>query len=270
MIFIYILELENNKFYIGKTNNLNIRLDQHYNLNGSEWTKKHKSLRLFELIPNCDDLDEDKYTLKYMKKYGIENVRGGSFCQVNLNDDTMNTIKKMITGYNNACYICNENGHYAINCNKNNRNDKNELTNIKCYKCNKNGHYANNCIETIFNCKYCDKEFNKIRNKMYHENVICKNKNNKIISNEISNISQDTYNTYDTYDTSTNNISQNELSNNISQNVEIINNDSMSDDDDKDIINSIDDPEDDIENITYNNDTNKKLFNIRNTMCIIS
>ena len=35
MVFIYVLELENKKYYIGKTNNPKFRLDQHFNLNGS-------------------------------------------------------------------------------------------------------------------------------------------------------------------------------------------------------------------------------------------
>lgn len=38
MVFIYILQLESNKYYIGKTNNPDIRLDSHFNSNGSEWT----------------------------------------------------------------------------------------------------------------------------------------------------------------------------------------------------------------------------------------
>lgn len=40
-ISIYILELENNKYYIGKTTNSNFRLKQHYNSDGSVWTKKY-------------------------------------------------------------------------------------------------------------------------------------------------------------------------------------------------------------------------------------
>ncbi len=66
MLYIYILELEQNKFYVGKTNNPNFRLQDHFNSNGSVWTKKYKPIKLLELIPNSDDYDEDKYTRIYM------------------------------------------------------------------------------------------------------------------------------------------------------------------------------------------------------------
>ena len=54
MVYIYILQLENNslqtytplqcyKYYIGKTTQPEIRLESHFNSNGSYWTIKTKS-----------------------------------------------------------------------------------------------------------------------------------------------------------------------------------------------------------------------------------
>ena len=40
--------------------------------------KKYKPIKVIELIEG-DELDEEKYTLKYMEKYGINNVLGRSF-----------------------------------------------------------------------------------------------------------------------------------------------------------------------------------------------
>ena len=40
MVFIYILLLELNKYYIGKTNNPDIRLDSHFNSNGTACIEK--------------------------------------------------------------------------------------------------------------------------------------------------------------------------------------------------------------------------------------
>ena len=66
-MWIYILKLTKNKYYVGKTNNPRFRLDDHFNKDGSSWTKKFKPLQIQELIPDCDAYDEDKWTIKYMK-----------------------------------------------------------------------------------------------------------------------------------------------------------------------------------------------------------
>lgn len=50
---IYVLALENGFFYVGKTYNLARRLEEHKEMKGSLWTKKHKFIELYETIENC-------------------------------------------------------------------------------------------------------------------------------------------------------------------------------------------------------------------------
>lgn len=85
MIYIYVIKLDKGKYYIGKTSNPQFRLQSHFDSNGSSWTKKYKPLKVIEIKPTSDDYDEDKITMQYMDKYGINNVRGGLFVSVKLN-----------------------------------------------------------------------------------------------------------------------------------------------------------------------------------------
>ena len=116
MIFIYVLQLEQEKYYIGKTENPNFRIEQLFRSGGAEWTKKYSPISVIEIIPDCDDYDEDKYTRRYMDNYGIENVRGGSFCEVVLDKNTIKLLEKMSKTTQNKCFTCGIIGHFSKEC----------------------------------------------------------------------------------------------------------------------------------------------------------
>lgn len=124
------MKLENNKYYVGKTNNLNRRFDEHVNGYGSEWTKKYKPIEIIEVIENCDDFDEDKYTKIYMNKYGIDNVRGGSYTTLILYKEQIKFLKNEISGSTDKCYYCNKTGHFIKDCYLKTVSDNNNLFEI--------------------------------------------------------------------------------------------------------------------------------------------
>lgn len=133
MVSIYILLLEGNNYYIGKSENVDSRLESHFNNNGSEWTKLHKPIKRLQLITNCSDFDEDKYTLEYMNKYGIDKVRGGTYSQVKLSDEKIKFIKERLDSANNKCFRCGGN-HFIKDCDKK-----------YCERCKRNNHNKNDC-----------------------------------------------------------------------------------------------------------------------------
>jgi len=79
----YVLELEDDCFYIGITYNLNLRIAQHLSGSGAQWTKMHRPKKIVEVFyEGCTRQKEDEVTKKYVEIYGADCVRGGSWCRV--------------------------------------------------------------------------------------------------------------------------------------------------------------------------------------------
>lgn len=167
MVSIYILKLQQGKYYVGKSNEPTIRIDSHFQSMGSEWTKIYPPESIIEIISDCDIYDEDKYTIKYMSQYGIENVRGGSFVQIKLEQSTIDHLRKMINGSSNNCFICGKSGHFAKQC-------PNKIQQ----------HHE------TYKCKYCPREFITENSALSHEKCCF---NNKTLSTKkwVSNIFQE-------------------------------------------------------------------------------
>lgn len=172
MVFIYILELLSNKFFVGKTNKPTIKLDACPTGDGAAWLAQYPPVRILKTISNCDDFDEDKHTIIMMKKYGIDNVRGGSFSNIILDSTHIDIINRMIRNGTNACYGCGSEGHFIKECN--NRDDyvkiyncvdcdmvydsQDELTyhrenmcvkHPKCARCGQRGHTQTECVDVV-------------------------------------------------------------------------------------------------------------------------
>ena len=134
MVYIYVLKLQDNKYYVGKSDNLQARISQHTSGIGSKWTKKHPPVDIDDIFSDCDDFDEDKYVKIYMAKYGIDNVRGGTYCQIILDNKTKKFLENEIRGMSNKCYNCGQSDHFIKDCKKKN-----------CARCGRQGHLTNHC-----------------------------------------------------------------------------------------------------------------------------
>lgn len=143
--WIYVLKCRANKYYVGRTNKEpEARFEEHKSGNGSEWTSLYPPLEIVEKIEG-DTFDEDKYTLKYMETYGIANVRGGSFVQLQINEVE---VQKKLDNAGNRCFKCHKAGHFVKNC-PGAEAIKHTLVSDKevklCSRCGRNTHEAKTC-----------------------------------------------------------------------------------------------------------------------------
>lgn len=83
---IYILQLEHGKYYVGESKDPVKAMEEHREGLGPFWTRIHKPVRIEAVIPFKSTDEVDLYTKTAMRKYGIENVRGGSFQDARLKD----------------------------------------------------------------------------------------------------------------------------------------------------------------------------------------
>lgn len=151
-IKLYVLKLQNNKYYIGTTERtVHERFKEHCSGKGSEWTKLYEPIEIVEEMANPDAYDEDKITKKYMDNHGINNVRGGSYTEINLPDYQIKSLEKELCTSHNKCYRCLRIGHFANNC-----GEKKDI----------NGNIID---DLVWCCDYCDKEFATEKDALKHE-----------------------------------------------------------------------------------------------------
>ena len=161
---IYILRCEGGRYYVGKTNNLEQRKQQHLNGTASAWTKKYKPLSVEKIISNASPFDEDKYTKEYMSKYGIDRVRGGSYVEIELSEFHIQALKMEIWAANDLCTQCGRKGHWVKDCHA----KTDVLGNTIEYE------------EEEWGCEYCDRTFTTEYSCGVHEKS-CRNKKTNYI-----------------------------------------------------------------------------------------
>lgn len=114
---IYTLLLTDDKYYIGKTKlDPEKRFQQHLTDKSAVWTSKYKPLELINTFNSNDSFAEDKRTKEMMMEYGIENVRGGSYCSVELPDWQLKALGHEFESINDHCYKCKKKGHFSRDC----------------------------------------------------------------------------------------------------------------------------------------------------------
>lgn len=155
--FVYVLELAGGKYYIGKTKTLENRFQQHLAGYGAAWTRKYKPIRIIKTYPTDNPFEEDRCTKEYMFKYGIENVRGGAYSQIELEDYQLQSLEKERRSTSDVCLRCGRKGHFVKDC---------------YAKTDVDGYRLDESDYEYWECEYCDDEFQTEEECLDHE-VIC-------------------------------------------------------------------------------------------------
>jgi cellular nucleic acid-binding protein len=173
MTNIYVLRLQGGKYYVGKSEDVMKRYKQHENGSGSAWTRKYKPISLHRTIENASVFDEDKYTKEYMSRYGIDNVRGGSYVEIELSDAHKDTLQMEIWQAKDLCTRCGREGHFIKDCyassdvsGKRLVDESDDSDSDECEDLTE---------ELIWGCDYCDRSFDSRFGCMLHEKS-CKEK----------------------------------------------------------------------------------------------
>ena len=178
---IYILRLEGNRYYIGKSDNVQYRIQQHFNgsVYASAWTKKYKPIAIEKIIQNTSPFDEDKYTKEYMSKYTIDKVRGGSYVEIELSDFQKETLHREIWGVKDLCKQCGRSGHFVKDCYAKTDIFKNKIEYEESVEDDSDESDESDDInEYEYQCNYCDRTFTTGFGCGIHEKS-CKDKKTK-------------------------------------------------------------------------------------------
>ena len=111
---IYVLLLNENKYFISELDNEQAKmlsqntytnLSQIFN-NGLEWLTKYPFINIINIVDD-ENVDVDTVVKYHMSTYGINNVRGGNYYKMILDDDILNELNRDLTKNTNYNFIDN-------------------------------------------------------------------------------------------------------------------------------------------------------------------
>jgi len=89
-MYVYVLRLQDDCWYVGKSANVERRLQQHIDAAGAVWTELHPPLSTDALfsVEDVADIDasgrETRRTAQLMLEYGVNSVRGGPWTRADM------------------------------------------------------------------------------------------------------------------------------------------------------------------------------------------
>lgn len=93
MTTLYVLRLRGGKYYIGMTDDVLKCYDEHLAGSRSAWTRLHPPVAIVKTELNGN---EDATVVEYMRIYGLDNVRGGTYDSEVLPDTVLSKFQDEI------------------------------------------------------------------------------------------------------------------------------------------------------------------------------
>lgn len=94
--YVYVLELESDKYYVGTSASLSNRLHQHFVGEGAIWTRKYRPIKIVQIQLGGKEV-EKAVTLAFMKDKSYENVRGSHWCHLRMDNPPKEVIQLLNT-----------------------------------------------------------------------------------------------------------------------------------------------------------------------------
>ena len=117
---LYVLESADGKYYVGVTDDLVATLIKHIAGGNSEWINRYNINNLLYFRTLDDPSDEDRELKKLMIQHGIDNVRGGSYSDMNFTDEQRIKLCDELLRMNHECFLCKQKGGHILGCREDN------------------------------------------------------------------------------------------------------------------------------------------------------
>jgi predicted GIY-YIG superfamily endonuclease len=114
-MYVYVLVLDKDRYYIGKTKDIEARYSSHAEGRGAAWTGIYKPISIAEHFISEAKFAEENKTKEYMLRYGIYKVRGGPYASPVLEDEMVRTIQRQLWHALDKCFMCGG-GHFISEC----------------------------------------------------------------------------------------------------------------------------------------------------------
>ena len=118
-LYFYFVHLNNDKYYVLLFENNNLTLNNLYNNISPmpDWLLINAPIKVLDRIKYTGNFSLDDYVMLYMNKFGVDNVRGGTFSDVILSPEQKHKINIKMNSMcskrhevkNKTCYeiVCN-------------------------------------------------------------------------------------------------------------------------------------------------------------------